>query len=191
MTLTEISSADFWKMSREYQVLYLTENLRNLNDELVDPGIDLLLGAGETELAIALARDSDRIDRAMKIAVDEGDFLWAALIAKKAGRNEESKSLYKEGLDYYVSTEKYERAVSAGQALGLPQDQIDHLLEAGIRSESRKMDLGRVRYAMESMAVSLENALVGRDDEMAEELRKTMEVEREKMMRRAAEDQEE
>jgi hypothetical protein len=191
MTLTEISSVDFKKMSREYQVLYLTENLRDLPEDLVDPGIDLLIGAGETELAISLAKDSGRVERAVKIAVDDGDYLWAAMIAKKAGRNEESKSLYKEGLDYYVSTEKYERAVSAGQALGLPQDQIDHLLEAGIRSESRKMDLGRVQYAMESMAVSLENALVGRDDEMAEELRKTMEVEREKMMRRAAENQEE
>jgi len=191
MTLTEISSDDFWKMSREYQVLYLTENLRDLKDELVDPGINLLIGAGETELAIALAKDSGRIERAVKIAVDEGDFLWAALIAKKAGREEEAKRLYMEGLEYYVSMEMYGRAISAGRALDLPQEQIDHLFEAGVRSERRKMDTGRVGYALESLALSLENALIGRDDEMAEDLRKAMNEERERISRRAAEDQDE
>jgi hypothetical protein len=191
ITLSEMSIEDFEKMSRDDQVLYLTENLRDLDDELVDPGVDLLLGAGETELAIALARDSGRIDRAVKVAVDEGDYLWAALIAKKAGREEESKRLYMEGLAYYVSEEMYGRAVSAGRALGLPTDQIDHLFEAGVRSERRKMDTGRVGYALESLALSLESALVGRDDEMAEDLRKAMNEERERMLRRAAKDQEE
>ncbi len=191
MTLTEISSDDFKKMSRDDQVLYLTENLRDLSEDLVDPGIDLLIGAGETEFAISLAKDSGRIKRAVEIAVDEGDFLWAALIAKKAGMEEESKRLYIDGLKYYVSLEMYGRAISAGRALGLPQDQIDHLFEAGVRSEGRKMDMGRVRYALESVAVSLENALVGRDDEMAEDLRGAMREERERALRRAVENQEE
>jgi len=191
ITLIEMPIEDFEKMSRDDQVLYLTENLRDLNDDLIDPGIEILIGAGETELAIALAKDSGRVDRAIKIAVDEGDYLWAALIAKKAGREEDSKRLYREGLEYYVSEEMYGRAVSAGRALDLPQDQIDHLFEAGVNHERRKMDTGRVGYALETVALSLENALVGRDDEMAEDLRKAMNEERGRMLRRAAEDQDE
>ncbi len=192
MTKTKISMADFEKMSRDDQVLYLTENLRDLDDELVDPGIDLLIGAGETELAIALAKDSGRVDRAVEIAAGEGDYLWAALIAKKAGREDEAKRLYEEGLAYYVSEEMYGRAISAGRALGLPQEQIDHLFEAGMNAERRKMDTGRIGYALETVALSLENALIGRDDEMADDLRKAMEEERERISRRgASEDQEE
>jgi hypothetical protein len=181
---------DFEKMSRDDQVLYLTENLRDLDDELVEPGIEVLIGAGETELAIALARDSGRVDRAVKIAVGEGDYLWAALIAKKAGQEEEAKSLYQEGLAYYVSEEMYGRAVSAGRALGLPKEQIDHLFEAGVNAERRRMDTGRVGYALETVALSLENALLDRDDDMAEDLRKAMAEERERMLRRATGDQE-
>jgi len=192
LTKTKISMADFEKMSRDDQVLYLTENLRDLDDELVDPGIDLLIGAGETELAIALAKDSGRIDRAVEIAAGEGDYLWAALIAKKAGKEDEAKRLYEEGLAYYVSEEMYGRAISAGRALGLPQEQIDHLFEAGMNAERRKMDTGRIGYALETVALSLENALIGRDDEMADDLRKAMEEERERISRRgASEDQEE
>ncbi|HPE64361.1 MAG TPA: hypothetical protein PLQ49_09670 [Methanothrix sp.] len=185
LTKTKISMADFEKMSRDDQVLYLTENLRDLDDELVDPGIDLLIGAGETELAIALAKDSGRIDRAVEIAAGEGDYLWAALIAKKAGKEDEAKRLYEEGLAYYVSEEMYGRAISAGRALGLPQEQIDHLFEAGMNAERRKMDTGRIGYALETVALSLENALIGRDDEMADDLRKAMEEERERISRRA------
>ncbi|MDD3566693.1 MAG: hypothetical protein PHN90_13605, partial [Methanothrix sp.] len=107
---------DFEKMSRDDQVLYLTGNRRDLNDDLVEPGIEILIGAGETELAISLARDSGRIDLAVEIAVADGDYLWAALIAKKAGREEESVRLYREGLEYYVSEEMYGRAVSAARA---------------------------------------------------------------------------
>ncbi len=191
MTLSEMPIEDFEKMSRDDQVLYLTENLRDLDDQLVDPGIEILIGAGETELAIALARDSGRIDRAVKIATGEGDYLWAALIAKKAGKEEEEKRLYQEGLAYYVSEEMYGRAVSAGLALGLPKEQIEHLFLAGVDAERRKMDTGRVGYALESLALSLESALVGRDDEMAEDLRKAMAEERERTLRRAAENQEE
>lgn len=192
LTKTKISMADFEKMSRDDQVLYLTENLRDLDDELVDPGIDLLIGAGETELAIALAKDSGRVDRAVEIAAGEGDYLWAALIAKKAGKEEVAKRLYEDGLAYYVSEEMYGRAISAGRALGLPQEQIDHLFEAGMNAERRKMDTGRIGYALETVALSLENALIGRDDEMADDLRKAMEEERERISRRgASEDQEE
>lgn len=188
MSLMEISIDDFDKMSPEDQVLYLTENMRSLPEELVDPGIEILIGAGETELAIALAKDSGRVDRAVEIAAGEGDYLWAALIAKKAGGEEESKRLYEEGLIYYISEEMYGRAISAGQALGLPQEEIDLLFEAGLRAESRKMDLGRVGYALESVALSLESALAGRDDEIAEGLRRAMREERERISRRAAED---
>lgn len=191
ITLSEMSIENFEKMNRDDQVLYLTENLRDLDDELVDPGIEILIEADETELAIALARDSGRIDQAVKIAVDEGDYLWAALIAKKAGNVEESKRLYMEGLAYYVSEEMYGRAVSAARALDLTQEQIDHLFEAGVNHERRRMDTGRIGYALETVALSLENALIGRDDEMAEDLRKAMAEEKERMLRRATEDQEE
>ena len=105
ITLSEMPIEDFEKMSRDDQILYLTENLRDLNDDLIEPGIDILIGAGETEFAIALAKDTGRIDRAIKIAIEEGDYLWAALIAKKAGRVEDSKRLYREGLEYYRSEE--------------------------------------------------------------------------------------
>jgi len=190
ITLSEMPIEDFEKMSRDDQVLYLTENLRDLDDDLVEPGIEILIDAGETELAIALAKDSGRVDRAVEIATGEGDYLWAALIAKKAGREEESKRLYQEGLAYYVSEEMYGRAVSAGRALGLPEEQIDHLFEAGVNHERRKMDTGRVGYALETVALSLENALLGRDDDMADDLRKAMAEERERMLKRATGDQE-
>ncbi|HPJ83268.1 MAG TPA: hypothetical protein PLY09_00730 [Methanothrix sp.] len=188
--MSEMPIEDFEKMSRDDQVLYLTENLRDLDDDLVEPGIEILIDAGETELAIALAKDSGRVDRAVEIATGEGDYLWAALIAKKAGREEESKRLYQEGLAYYVSEEMYGRAVSAGRALGLPEEQIDHLFEAGVNHERRKMDTGRVGYALETVALSLENALLGRDDDMADDLRKAMAEERERMLKRATGDQE-
>ena len=182
------SSEDFWSLSREDQVTYLTENIRNLPDELVDPGIDILTKAGETEYAIALAKDSGRTKKAVEIAVDEGDYLWAALIAKKGGMEAEAKRLYWEGLEYYISMEMYGRAVSAAEALELPQREIDLLFEAGIRSEGRKMDMGRARSALDSMAATLESALAGRNDETAEELRSAMRGEIEKVDKRSFED---
>ncbi|MCR3884903.1 hypothetical protein P0O24_04110 [Methanotrichaceae archaeon M04Ac] len=188
--MSKIPIEDFEKMSRDDQVHYLTENLRDLDDELVERGIEILIGAGETELAISLAKDSGRVDRAVKIAIEEGDFLWAALIARKAGRREDSERLYREGLDYYVSSEMYGRAVSAAEALGLPGDQIERLFEAGVNSERRNMDVGRVRYALDNLASSLESALAGRDDETAEGLREAMSEERLRAMRRSAGDQE-
>lgn len=179
---------EFEKLSREDQVLYLTENLRQLPEALIELGIEILIGAGEPELAISLAKESGRTDKAVEIALEEGDYLWAALIAKKAGWEEESRRLYREGLDYYISEKMYGRAVSAGQALGLPTDQLEHLFEAGVNHERRSMDLGRVGYALETVALSLENALLGRDDGLAEGLRRAIVEERERAVRRAAED---
>lgn len=183
-----ISMEEFEKLSREDQVLYLTENLRQLPEALIELGIEILIGAGEPELAISLAKESGRTDKAVEIALEEGDYLWAALIAKKAGWEEESRRLYREGLDYYISEKMYGRAVSAGQALGLPTDQLEHLFEAGVNHERRSMDLGRVGYALETVALSLENALLGRDDGLAEGLRRAIVEERERAVRRAAED---
>jgi hypothetical protein len=187
--LSDISTEDFDKLSRDDQVLYLTENLKRLPADLIDPGIEILAGAGETELAISLAKDSGRVDMALEIALEDGDYLWAALIAKKAGREEESRRLYREGLDHYISEEMYGRAVSAGRALGLPEDQLEHLFEAGVNHERRNMDLGRVGYALETVARSLESALVGRDDDLAVGLRRAMAEERERSLERAAEEE--
>lgn len=177
-------------MSPEDQIIYLTENLRRLPDYLVDPGIDLLNRTGETELAISLAKDSGRVDRAVEIAVEEGDFLWAALISKKAGMKEESERLYREGLRYYISAKMYGRAVSAAKGLGLSEEEVQSIFEAGVRHERRNMDLSRVQYALDTVAISLESALVGRDDEMAKGLREAMGEERNRGLVRSSEDQE-
>ncbi|MHC1631764.1 MAG: hypothetical protein ACXQT4_05715 [Methanotrichaceae archaeon] len=181
-------SDDFDKMSREDQITYLIENLRNLPEDLVNSGIDLLIGAGETEYAIALAKDTGRTEKAIEIAVDEGDYLWAALIAKKAGLKEESQRLYKEGQDYYVSMNMYGRAVGVARALKLPQHEIDRLYEAGIRAESRKMDIRHARAALDNVAMTLESALMGMDDEMTKDVRNAMNEEMKKTDRRASED---
>jgi len=175
---------NFSKMSREDQITYVIEHLRDLPNELVDPSIDLLVGAGETEYAIALAKDTGRTENAIEIALDEGDYLWAALIANKAGMKREATRLYRDGLEYYISMEMYGRAVSAAKALKLPQNEIDLLFQAGIRAESRNMDTVRVRAALESIAFSLEGALAGRDDETAKGIRATMKEEMEKIEQR-------
>jgi len=181
-------SEDFWDMSRDNQIFYLTENLRTLPDDLVDPGIEILKGAGEIEYAIALAKDTGRNEKAIEIAIDEGDYLWAALIASKAGMKEESKRLYREGLDYYVSMDMYGRAVSAAKALGLPQNEIDLLFEAGIRSESRNLNMGRIQATLDSLALSLEGVLAEKDDEITKELKVAMKEEMERIERRNYED---
>ena len=167
-------------MSKEDQLSYLIENLRDLPEDLVEDGIEMLVSAGETEYAIALATDQDKTEQAIGIALENGDYLWAALIAKKAGRKEESQRLYREGLDYYVSMEMYGRAVSVARALKLPQDEIDRLYHEGIRVESKWMDPGRTQAALDSLATTLEGALMGRDDETAEELRAVMREEMER-----------
>lgn len=171
-------------MSREDQLSYLIENLRDLPEDLVEDGIEMLVSAGEMEYAIALATDQGKTEQAIGIALENGDYLWAALIAKKAGRKEESQRLYREGLDYYVSMEMYGRAVSVARALKLPQDEIDRLYHEGIRIEKSKwMDPGRTQAALDSLATTLEGALMGRDDETAEELRAAMREEMERSKR--------
>ena len=179
---------NFSELNREDQVTYIIEHLRDLPDDLVDLGIERLVGAGEIEYAITLAKDSGRTEKAIEIALDDGDYLWAALIASKAGMEREAKRLYRDGLDYYISMEMYGRAVSAAKALGLPQNEIDLLFQAGIRVESRNMDTIRVRAALESIASSLEGALAGRDDETANEIRSAMKEEMERIERRNLEE---
>ncbi len=178
---------DFSELSKEDQITYVIEHLRDLPDELVDLSIDLLVGAGETEYAIALAKDTGRTEKAIEIALEEGDYLWAALIANKAGMEQEATRLYRDGLEYYISMDMYGRAVSVAKALGLPQNEIDLLFQAGIRAESRNMDTVRVRAALESIAFSLEGALAGRDDETAKEIRSAMKEEMENIERRSLE----
>ncbi len=73
-------------MPFDEKVSYLVENYKNLPDELTAEGVKILATAGETEFAVVLARDKGLIDEAIAILVDTGDYLWAALIAKNAGR---------------------------------------------------------------------------------------------------------
>ncbi len=153
----------------------------------MEEGIEMLVSAGEVEYAIALATDQGKTEQAIGIALENGDYLWAALIAKKAGRTEESQRLYREGLDYYVSMEMYGWAVSVARALKLPQDEIDRLYHEGIRVERRCMDVGRAQVALDCLAMTLEGALMGRDDETAEELRAVMREEMERSKRRDSE----
>jgi hypothetical protein len=175
---------EFQKMPFEQKVSYLVENLSNLPDELVEQGVEILAEAGETEYAAVLARDRGLIDKAIQILVDAGDYLWAALIARNAGRNEESNMLYQNGLAYYIDMEMYGRAVSAATALKLPPDEVDALFRKGIESESRCMDLGHTRAMIDSAMESLEIALIGKDDELSQEIVKTLNEERDKMAKK-------
>lgn len=163
-------SEDFFEMNWDDQVYYLIENLKKLKDDLVLPGIDILLKAGETEYAVVLARDHGMIDRAIEIAVSADDYLWAALIAKQSGRREESERLYQEGLEFYEAMEMYGRAVSAARALKLPEEKIDELFRKGVAVERRKMDITRTRDALENIKSMLEVELLGREDTLSKEI---------------------
>ena len=163
-------SEDLFEMSWDDQVSYLIENLKTLKDDWVEPGINILLQAGETEYAVVLARDHGMIDRAIEIAVSADDYLWAALIAKQSGRREESERLYQEGLEFYEAAERYGRAVSAARALKLPQEMIDELYRRGMAVERRKMDLPRTRDALLSISSMLEIELMGKDDALSKEI---------------------
>jgi hypothetical protein len=88
-------------MSFDQKLSFLVDNLKDLPDELAEDGVEVLQQAGEIEYAVVLARDKGMITRAIDILVDEGDYLWAALIAKNAGLDDESERLYSEGLGYY------------------------------------------------------------------------------------------
>jgi hypothetical protein len=172
---------DFQNMRFDEKVSYLIENLKCVPDELAQQGVEVLLQANETELAVVLARDKGMIKRAICILVDSGDYLWAALIAKNAGLMEESQLLYKEGLSYYIDMEMYGRALSAASALKLPPDEIDALFRKGMEVESRSMNLGAARAMIENAMESLEISLLGREDDLSQEVMLAMKAEREKM----------
>ena len=172
---------DFQSMRFDEKVSYLIENLKCVPDELAQQGVEVLLQANETELAVVLARDKGMINRAIGILVDSGDYLWAALIAKNAGLMEESQRLYREGLSYYIDMEMYGRALSTASALKLPPDEIDALFRKGMEVESRSMNLGAARAMIDNAMESLEISLLGREDDLSEELMLAMKAEREKM----------
>ena len=173
-----ISNDEFQKMPFEAKVSYLTDNLRNLPDEIAQKGIDILAQAGETEYAVILARDKGLIQKAIEILVDAGDYLWAAMIAKNAGLDQESERLYSEGLDYYVDMEMYGRAVSAATALKMPANEIDELFRRGVEAESRGMDMSQARAMIENAMDSLEIAITGREDEISKDLMNAIQSER-------------
>ena len=172
---------DFQNMRSDEKVSYLIENLLVVPDDLAERGVEILLQANEMEHAVVLARDKGMIKRAIGILVDAGDYLWAALIAKNAGLMEESLRLYKEGLGYYIDMEMYGRALSAATALKLPPDEIDALFRKGMEVESRSMNLGAARAMIDNAIESLEISLLGRDDELSEELTTAMKAERKRM----------
>jgi len=168
-------------MRFDEKVSYLIENLKCVPDELAQQGVEVLLQANETELAVVLARDNGMINRAIGILVDSGDYLWAALIAKNAGLMEESQRLYREGLSYYIDMEMYGRALSAASALKLPPDEIDALFRKGMEVESRSMNLGAARAMIDNAMESLEISLLGREDDLSQEVMLAMKAEREEM----------
>lgn len=173
-----ISNDEFQKMPFEAKVSYLTDNLRNLPEEIVQQGIDILAQAGEIEYAVILARDKGLIQKAIEILVNAGDYLWAALIAKNAGLTQESERLYRDGLDYYIGMEMYGRAISAARALMLPAEEIDELFRKGVEVESRGMNMSPARAMIENAMDSLEIAIMGREDEISKDLMDAIQSER-------------
>ena len=182
---------EFDKMTFEKKVSFLVDNLRALPDSLADEGIDILAQAGETEYAVVLARDKGKIDKAISVLVEAGDYLWAALIAKNAGLASRSQDLYRDGLQYYIEMEMFGRAISAATALGLSPDVIDDLYRSGIAREGRDTDLAHSRDMIECAMQSLDLSLIGREDEMALELMKAVQEQRERMISDQKEEKEE
>ena len=180
---------EFDKMTFEGKVSFLVENLRALPDSLAEEGIDILAQARETEYAVVLARDKGRIDKAISVLVEAGDYLWAALIAKNAGQASRSQELYQDGLQYYIDMEMFGRAVSAATALGLSPDVIDDLYRSGIARESQNIDLAHSRDMIECAMQSLDLSLMGREDEMSLELIKAVQEQRERMADEKEEEQ--
>lgn len=157
-------------MSFDQKLSFLIDNLHNMPDELANDGVEVLRQAGEIEYAVVLARDKGLISKALEILVDEGDYLWAALIAKNAGLEEESQRLYREGLGYYIDMEMFGRAISAATALKLPPEEIQGLYMKGVEVESRTMNLEQNKAMLEYVMDSLESAILGRDDELSQEV---------------------
>ena len=178
---------EFERMPFDEKVSYLVENYKKLPDELTAEGLKVLVAADETEFAVVLARDKGLIDEAIAILVNAGDYLWAALIAKNAGRAEESEKLYNEGLEYYVGNEMFGRAISAATALMLPPDEIDAIFRRGVEVESRGMDLTNGQRLIDCAMESLEIALIGRDDELSMQVMSAMNEDREKRAKKLQE----
>lgn len=176
----------FDEMGPEQRLEYVIKNLRSLQDELVEPAIDLLLRANEIEYAVVLCREHGMIQRAVDMLVDAGDYLWAAQITKSAGFPEEAERLLRTGLEYYISMEMYGRAISAATALNLPPDQIDALYREGIAFESKSMDLSRAHAALESMISAV--AMLETDEEMKRELMEAIQDELDRERERSSVD---
>ncbi|MDD4446701.1 MAG: hypothetical protein PHN61_03380 [Methanothrix sp.] len=171
---------EFERKTFEEKVSYLVENLRKLPDELAKEGVEILAKAGETEYAVVLARDKKMTDKAIAILTDAGDFLWAALIAKNAGREDLCRRLYREGLQYYIEMEMFGRAISAATALGLSQDEIDDLFRRGVIKESQGVDLSHSREMIDCALQSLDMSIIGRDDELSRQVMQAVHEVREK-----------
>jgi hypothetical protein len=168
----------FDRMPRDQKVSYILDNLRNIPGEIAEDAVEVLVQAKEIEYAVVLAREKGMIRRAIQILVDEGDYLWAALIAKNAGLAEEAERLYQDGLSFYIDMEMYGRAISAATALRMPQEEIDALFRKGIEVESRGMDLSLGRAMLDSAMESLEISLIGRDDGISQRVREGLAEER-------------
>jgi hypothetical protein len=185
-----MSIEDFSKLRFDEKVTYVIENLKNLPDKLAEQGVDILVQANEIEYAVVLARDKGMIKRAIGILVDAGDYLWAALLARNAGLSYESEQLYRDGLDYYIDMEMFGRAVSAATALNLPADEIDALYRKGMEVESRSMNLDNARAMIDSAMQSLEISLIGREDDLSCEIIEAMKTERDRMIKKSGQEQE-
>lgn len=172
---------EFQKMSFDQKLSFLIDNIHNIPDDLTEVGIDVLRQAGEIEYAVVLARDKGMIEKAIGFLVDEGDYLWAALTAKNAGMEEEAQRLYTEGLGYYIDMEMYGRAISAATALKLPPEEIEGLYMKGIESESRTMNLEQNRAMLDYVMDSLESAILGRDDELSQEVLSAIDQKRQQL----------
>jgi hypothetical protein len=182
MSTDDAKTISFQNMRFDEKVSYLIENLKSLPDDLAEQGVEILVQANEIEHAVVLARDRGMIKKAIGILVDAGDYLWAALIAKNANLFEESERLYREGLNYYMDMEMYGRAVSAATALKMPPDEIDALFRKGMEVESRSMNLESSRAVIDNAMESLEISLLGRKDELSQEVMLAMKTERDRMV---------
>ena len=180
---------DFDKMTFEEKVSFLVENLRALPEDLAEKGIDILAQAGETEYAVVLARDKGKTDKAISVLVQAGDYLWAALIAKNSGHLSRSQDLYREGLQYYIEMEMFGRAISAATALGLSPDVIDDLYRSGIAREGRDTDLAHSRDMIECAMQSLDLSLMGKEDEISQQLMRAVQEERKRIEKQGDEGQ--
>jgi hypothetical protein len=169
---------EFNGMPYDQKLAYVIENIRNMPDDIVDLAINILVEAKETEYAVVLARDKGMIMKAIDILVNEGDYLWAALIANNAGMTDESELLYREGLKFYIDMEMFGRAVSAATALKLPPEEIDSLFIKGIEVESRNTNLVDNRAMLESVMESLEIALIGKEDEISRDVLNLIQAEK-------------